>query len=234
MKRLLIIGISVFVASLLLNFPAALGLKLFAPEGLAMHGVAGTIWSGRAAEASYLSTYLGEVNWRFRPLSLLLARAGYRVQSRSPVGNFDTRFAVGVTGALRIDALDGRTRLSSIASVLPPQVPVQLFDANLDLALSDIVLVEGWPTKAHGSILLSGVRMTGQSDNLGSYEINVAEAEEPDTLVAQFKDTDGPLQIEGTVDVQRDGNYSMNCKASPRANAPATLMAAVDLICPTG
>lgn len=234
MKRLLIAGGVVFFLSLLLHIPAQLGLSLFAPEGLAMKGVSGTIWSGRAAEASYQRTYLGEVSWRFRPLSLLMARAGFHVTSRSPNGNFDAAFARGLGGALRIDAVNGRTRLSTLSPALPPALPVGNFDASLDIDLTDVIVVEGWPHRARGMLRIVGLEMRGFQGGLGNYEVRLYDAESGDAIAGEFNDLDGPLDIEGSLELTPDGNYSMNCSATARPDAPGGIAMAADLICPAG
>ena len=102
----LALGVGAYIAFTLVKFPAGTALRWFAPPGVALAGVAGTLWSGSAATCTVAGFTVEALRWDLRPASLLLGRLSAAVEARIPDG-----FVSG-----NITASPGRTRSSSSAS----------------------------------------------------------------------------------------------------------------------
>ena len=73
-RRYLAVGVAAFLVILVVNFPAGYvrGTLQEALPGLQLGNLSGSVFSGRSDSASYAGQDLGTVDWRLKPLALLL------------------------------------------------------------------------------------------------------------------------------------------------------------------
>ncbi|NJN50538.1 MAG: type II secretion system protein N [Gammaproteobacteria bacterium] len=84
MRRAILIGVFAFLASALAFAPASLVRGLVADvPGLALVGLSGTIWNGRA-RLTATGIDVGQITFRFRPADLLQARVAYDLRVEGP------------------------------------------------------------------------------------------------------------------------------------------------------
>jgi hypothetical protein len=74
--RFVIVGLITLTVGLLLLFPARVAYQWFAPPGIALSGIDGTIWRGMAREGDVGGLYLRNVGWRVQPLKLCTGKIG--------------------------------------------------------------------------------------------------------------------------------------------------------------
>ena len=99
-KRLITLGLLVVLAGLIALFPARVAYRWFAPEQFIVSGISGTVWSGRASEASANGFYLRDLNWTFRPLKLFTGKVAYSVESKFASGFMQGQLGLGFGGEL--------------------------------------------------------------------------------------------------------------------------------------
>src|SRR5689334_9572183 len=88
MKRwhFIAIGIGAYIAFALSSFPAGTAYSWFAPAGLQLQGLEGTLWSGRAAAASIGELSLHDIRWSVHAWQLLLGRVAADVRAQLDEG----------------------------------------------------------------------------------------------------------------------------------------------------
>jgi general secretion pathway protein N len=217
-KRLIAVGAAALVAGLVVTFPARIAYQWFAPPGLVLSGISGSIWNGKAAQGSAAGLFLSDVSWRFRPLSLFGLNLGYAIAAKVPSGFVESDVAVGTGGRLHFSDLAAALPVSSLSSVLPESG----IDADLNLQIDSLVLENGFPVHAEGTVGLSGLILRSLSPTaLGNYRA-VLETE-GERITGTFDDVSGVLDLAGTVVLGRDRAFLFTGKVAATADAPATV-----------
>jgi Type II secretion system (T2SS), protein N len=227
----LAIGIGLYVAFTLAMFPAGVALRWFAPENVAFAGVAGTFWSGSAATCSVEGFTLESLRWRVRPTALILGRVSANVEAKIPDG-FVRGDVIASPSSVRFSDLSLATSLPALEGVLP----VRGLRGQISVALESLVLENGWPAVAVGQVKLGKLESLplipdgrGAYIPLGDYTVTLAEAPEGE-LAATFVDNGGPLEVQGTVKLDKGRNYSLDALVEPRADAPEMLVQGLDIM----
>src|SRR5690606_26983266 len=112
------LGAGAYLAFVLATFPAGVAYRWFAPPELALIGIDGTVWSGRAALGSVAGLALRDVGWRLAPWRLLLASAGGQAEARLADGFVATEFSAGLRRVTLTD-LRASTSLPVLQALLP-------------------------------------------------------------------------------------------------------------------
>jgi hypothetical protein len=232
MKRLAILGIAFYLLALVLLFPAPLALRWFAPDALRMQSPSGSVWRGSAQAASFASYYLGTTQWALRPLDLARGLIAYHVDAQGPDGFIDGVFGATFGGDVRIRELSGTASLASLRDVLPPELPTSLFRGRVQLKVDELRLDDGWPTQGRGRVEVVDLALLSPPEQLGGYVLEMEPAD-GEGLRARFQaSAAAPLEIEGTVTLNPDRTYDLQCTARARPNASPNVQASVPLICP--
>jgi hypothetical protein len=166
-----------------------------------------------------------------RPLSLLRGRVAYRIQAQAPDGLIKGVFALSPAGTLHVSELSGVASMQSLASVLPQELPTSLFQGRAQFKLDDLRLAEGWPQSAHGQVDLVDLMLTTPVEPLGSYAMEL-DGGDGEPIRGSFHDTAGALEIKGTITLNADRTYVLQCTARARPQASDNIKASVGLICP--
>jgi general secretion pathway protein N len=212
-----LLAVVAFVAILLARMPAGWIL----PSRTAQGGCAsldGSLWSGACSGLTVGPTALGDVSWELRPLRLLRGRLAAHLSVTGPVsanGDVELGFGEHLTARnLSVDVpLDPR---------VVPGVPQELSGrAHAELALVEIE--HGVLTQLKGRIEAHDlVDHAGATTPLGSYVVEFP-GDSGDT-VGKLHDLSGPLALEGTLKLTRQGGYELEGLIAPRADAPPELV----------
>lgn len=123
MFRSLLAGLFVltFGVTLIANLPAKWVMQQFqqGASGLSYERATGTIWNGRLAEVMVAGQPLGEVQFQFRPLRLVQARATYDVAVRGDVGAFQGEVWASPGGGFSARLPRARIHVQELARVDP-------------------------------------------------------------------------------------------------------------------
>jgi general secretion pathway protein N len=215
LRTLVIAGAAALVVALVIAFPARLAWQWIAPPDVALQGIAGSIWNGRAHEASAGGVYLTDVRWRFRPLAVVRGRIEYTV-SAAPIGGFieaDVSMQAGRT-----------TGFENVAASLPvaalgPFIEVAGLDGEIDLEMDRLLIRDGVPVDANGTITLSSLVIRPlASMALGDYRASVETVD--GILRGDVEDVSGVLDVTGTFELRPDGSYVFTSLVGTRAGAP--------------
>jgi len=219
------LGLGAYIAFTLVQFPAGIALRWFAPPNISFAGVAGTLWSGSAATCSVEGFTVEGLRWDLRPISLLVGRLSADVEARIPDGFVSGNVAASPS-SVSFSGVRAATSLPALAGILP----VRGLRGQANVALEQLVLENGWPATAVGELKLAGLETlplisdgSGAYVPLGDYTVSFVPAPEGQ-LAATFVDNGGPLEVNGTVSLDTQRVYMIDALVEPRAGANAMLV----------
>ena len=219
MKRLVILGILMFLGVLLATFPARVAYNWFAPAQLQLSGIAGSIWNGSAAAAQVGDAYIQDISWKFAPMSLLSGTIGFRTHSSPASGTMNTEVAVGTGGKLLLSELTGNLPLD----LLHPALQQSGIRGDIALEFETIEIRNGVPVEALGTITISDFYVPELSTSrIGDFRAEIRTND--DALVGSIEDVAGVLDVAGTVSLDRDGLYSFVGQVAPTPMTPQSIV----------
>ena len=217
-RGLLLTAVLTFLIAFVLLFPARVAYRWVAPNGVAASGIQGTAWRGRAEAVSVSGIYFGDVSWRIRPLHLIVGQANYRVKG-SPVSGFvEANVGVRVGGALIVSDLAASLPLNMFAR----SVRVSGLQGEASLQFERIELKSGIPVAADGTVRVNNLVAPRLSrDSIGGYEAEFFTQD--GGVAATVEDTDGVVDLAGSLQVTEDRNYQFLGKVIAKPEAPTSL-----------
>ncbi len=215
MKRLIILGLVVFLAVLVVTFPARVAYDWFAPAELQLAGISGSIWNGSAAEAKAGGAYIRNITWRFSPASLFTGKLGFKTTSKPASGTMQVVVAVSPGGSLTLSDLSGNLPLD----LLHPALQRAGIRGDLSLGFDTVVLSNGVPVAADGIVTVSDFFIPDLSaSQLGDYRAEFQTNDE--VVVGSVEDVSGVLDVAGTINLNRDGSYAFIGLVAPTPTTP--------------
>lgn len=185
-------------------------------------GVSGNLWRGKAVVVSIGGIALHDVRWRWRPHALLLGRISHRVTALSSGGQMEAIVASSMIGStLRLYDLKGTLPIEQVGRSM--QLPVMPFSGRIQLALEMLKLRNGRLWNAEGAVDFDQVQFnfTSPAVVLGNYRAEIGT--DKDLIHLALTSQGGQLEAEGTANVTREGQYSLDMRLRPRATAPAAV-----------
>jgi general secretion pathway protein N len=214
-----LLGFLAFAAVLLARLPA----DWIVPSGprapFACAALEGTLWSGTCSGLMLQGRPFGEFSWELRPLTLLRGRLGAHLTLSAPAVQAAADADVGLGGT--VTARNVRADLTLDPKLLPGMPPQLHGQAHLDLSL---VRVKGGAlTELKGTIEAHDLEdRAGSVTPLGSYAVRFAGGDgEP---VGQIRDLGGPLSLQGTLRLPRQGGYDLEGTVATRPEASPELI----------
>jgi general secretion pathway protein N len=216
--RFIVAACVTFIAGLVLFFPARVAYQWFAPPGINLAGISGSVWNGEARQARSGSIYLQDLRWRIKPLSLFTGKLDYQVEGSPPSGFIDGRLTLSMAGKVTVKDLRG-------------SVPLQLFEqpagirglrGTINVQFERLVMENGLPVAANGQLEVSNlVAPTIHRASIGGYR---AEFFTQDTgVIASVEDTDGLIDVAGSLELSPDRTYRFVAQLAPKNNTPANV-----------
>ena len=216
--KLIGVGIVTLVLGLVLLFPARIAYQWFAPPGVALSGIGGTVWSGQAAQASFEGIYLQGVTWKFRPQALFGGQLAIEVEA-SPVSGFvEATVAVGFSETLHFSDLRGSLPLQAVEGI----AGMPGLRGSVSLQFERLDIRDGLPVAANGVLTVSSlVAPRIYRGPIGGYR---AEFFTQNTgIMASVEDTDGVVDLAGSLEVAADRTYRFIAQLAPKPNTPERL-----------
>ena len=216
--RLIAVGLITLCVGLVTMFPARVAYQWFAPPGISLEGISGSIWSGRVARADIQGFYLQDISWRIKPLGLLRAKLAYALEAEPASGFINANAYFGVTGTIRLEDLQASLALQSVEQL----AGVPGLRGNVNLQFERIVVADGLPVAANGELAVANlVAPLIHRGSIGGYR---AEFFTQDTgVLASVVDTDGVVDIAGSFEIAADRSYQFLAQLAPKAETPDNL-----------
>jgi general secretion pathway protein N len=228
----LALGVGAYLAFALALFPASAAMRWFAPSELAVAGIEGTAWSGRAASATVAGFSVANLRWRLSPWTLFAGRLRAQLEAQLSDG-FVSGEVTASSRRVEVRDLRGSTSLNALRAVLP----VRGINGQVSVNLARLVLEDGWPSSAVGELKLARIEVTPFVPSpggppligIGDYTVTFVEAEEG-ALRGQVVDNGGPLEVAGTVAIDAQRAYTLDAQIKPRPDAPEQLVAGLKIM----
>jgi hypothetical protein len=226
-RALISLGLAFFLLTVLLRLPAA-WVSGRLPDAVHCEFPVGTVWSGSCGQLRVAAVSLSELHWQLLPLQLLRLRLAARLTCSDPRAMGTADLAVGFRQALYLRNVDVDLPVESgIVPWFPDDWNGQL---HIDLVSAD--LQGGRLNAARGTLTARSLRGAYGQSELGSYTLKFLEPGPDGQIRAELKDLGGPLQLQGQLQLRRDGNYELNGHVMTRAQASDDLQHWMQLLGP--
>ena len=217
-RTLILAGAATAVVGLLIMFPARVAYRWFAPPTASLSGIDGTLWHGSARQAIVNGVYLRDLQWRIRPLLLFTARLSYALEARPASGFVETNVAAGLGGSVAFGDLNASVPLEAFA----PALGIQGLRGSASLQFERLTFADGVPVAADGSLALQNLVLPQVSrSSIGGYRGDFFT--EDDGVAASVEDTDGVLDLAGSLKLSRDRSYQLIAQVAPKASTPESI-----------
>jgi general secretion pathway protein N len=204
----------IFVVS---QIPAVWGAYAMTRSGqLALSGVSGTLWSGRASLASFkadgIDYSLGQLYWKLKPWSLLTLTPCADIVTELDRQHIEGEVCAGISGNL---ALRDAT-ISAPAALLQPALPLSI-DGQLSVSIHHMQVQGDYLQNLEGNLSWTAAQIHNGNNwmALGSYAAQLTD-DERGGIMAEVFHLDGPTEIDLQVQLfaggggKVRGTFSMN------------------------
>jgi general secretion pathway protein N len=217
-KRLILAGLATFAIGVALSFPARIAYDWFFSPEMRLSGINGTVWKGRAVEVSIGGIYLRDVEWAFLPLSVFKGRVAYAIELQTAFGSLHGNVSAGAGGDIALQNVESSFALREFSDLFQ----LKGFDGILEMRIDTLVIDDGLPVTARGSIRLSDLLARQISPLvIGDYLAEFSSNESG--IIGSVEDLSGVLDVAGTISIRRDRSYSFVGKVAALPEAPAGL-----------
>ena len=226
-RGLITTGFLVLVLGLIIMFPARVAVGWFAPAQIAISGIQGTVWHGKANEAALNGIYVRDVEWRLNALQLFTGKLSYSVEATPVSGFLEADISVGFSGALTLSDLTAALPLDLFAGV----TGVPGLRGNANLAFERVEFIGGLATAAEGTVQIANllVPMVGR-DSLGGYRAEFFT--QNDGISASIEDTDGVLDLAGSLQIRTDRSFAFIALVIATPETPQSIRSQLDFLPP--
>lgn len=214
-RGLAVVALLTAVLALVVTFPARVAYQWASSPLLAMSGISGTVWSGKAREFSTNGVYLRDLEWRAQPLRLLTGKIAYSISASPVSGFFESNIAIG---------LDGTTTLTDLTAALPLQMmedaaKVPGLRGEASLQFERVQLENGRAAAMDGSVTIANLVVPiVHRGSLGGYKAEFFT--QNNGIVASVEDTDGVVDLAGSLQIKPDATYSFLGQVIAKSNTP--------------
>lgn len=218
-RGLLLVAALTLTLALVLMFPARVAHRWITPDGVAISGISGTAWRGRAEAMSVSGIYLSAVRWRMRPMYLFAGQIRYQVQG-SPVSGFlESDIGMGLGGSITLSELAASLPLGVFAGPLN----ISGLQGSASLRFDHVKLRDEVPVAANGTVAVNDLVVPRLSrEPIGAYQAEFST--QGDGISATVEDVDGVVDLAGSLQINDDRSYQFLGKIIAQPGAPASLL----------
>jgi general secretion pathway protein N len=217
-SRLAIIGLVTLLIGLVAMFPARVAYHWVSPPGVAIAGIEGTVWSGRARDGQVAGLYLRDIGWRMRPLALFKGQLAYAVEADAASGFATANVALGAGGRAVLEDLTASLTLKDLQEI----VGMPGLDGAASLQFQRLAFENGVPVAANGVLEVANLLAPKvHRSPLGGFRV---EFFTQDTgIVASVEDVDAVVDLAGSLTLTADRSYQFIGQVAPTENTPSGL-----------
>ena len=241
MKRawpLFAIGAVVYLLVMVVNFPAVRMVPLLERQvaGLSLHAVAGSVFSGQAAQLVYQGLDFGRLTWQASPARLLLGRLEFQIELTDPANPGHANIAFTPWGHVYGRDLQLTLSPDRIVNHYLLVHPVEYFlssvktSGTMQLQIDTFRIVGGFPEDVTGVVSWDdGVVLDPLEIILG--DVGMTLSSQKDHLVGSLVEG-GRLEAAGEIQLFADGRYNVNLRLMPDNEMSDETLAYLETVCP--
>jgi len=213
------------VVGLVVLFPARVAYHWLAPAEFSVSGITGTVWRGSADAADANGVLLRNLSWKFQPFRLYTGSLVYKIDGAPADGFIEGDIFVSIGRSLTVSG--DNVRASLPLSMFEKALNVPGLRGNSSLQFERLKLRDGMPVELDGTLDIAGLVVpVVNGGSIGGYRIEFFTA--ADGISASLEDTDGVLDIAGSLQLKSDRSYQLLAQVAPKATAPAVLRSRVE------
>lgn len=224
-RGLLMAAVIALIVGVVALFPARVAYRWLSPVEFSMSGISGTVWNGNADAADANGVVFRSLGWRFRPLRLFTGRLVYKIDAAPAEGFIEGDIFVSIGRSVSVSG-------ENIRSALPLRMFQRTLNVgglrgNASLQLERIELVDGMPVELDGSLDIADLVVpVVNGGSIGGYRVEFFTG--ADGISASLEDTDGVLDIAGSLQLNSDRSYQLLAQVVAKATAPVALRGRID------
>ena len=220
--RLGLLGLAAFLIAVIVLFPAAPVIQRIEPQlgPVALDGVSGRLYKGAISRVVYddgiLPLEFSDVNWTLDPLALIRGTgADVRFDGYGGGGSGNVVRTWG--GDLKVSDFAMNVDARRLEALLP--LPIAQFSGALVADIRSLMVEGELLTEVDGTITWNdAVLEQPMSARLGDVTVQIAK-DGPESHLVNVNAVGGELQIEGTINLAQDGDFSTNLLLTPSNEA---------------
>jgi general secretion pathway protein N len=196
-ERWVILGVVLLAVFVIINIPAIWGGYLLTRgTGLALSGVTGSLWNGRASLASFSQNdkniSLGQLSWRLQPLSLISLSPCAHVKTGYDEQEFAGEICVSLNGGIKIQDAQASFPVTLLQSQIP--VPIQ---GMLMMKIESLKLKGDVLTQLKAKADWMGARINNGANwlDIGNYSADLKD-NGSNGVRAQLVELAGPIDVD--------------------------------------
>ena len=217
-SRLIKIGVLTFIVGAILFFPARVAYQWFAPPGLSLSGISGSIWNGRAREGDANGVYLRDLKWHIRPLDFATLKLGFAVKTMLASGFIEGDIAFGITGSIVAREISASLPLRTLQAA----IGMPGLQGNLSAQFGVLKLEDGLLVTADGVLEVADlIAPLIDRNSIGGYKAEFLTQESG--IFASVEDTDGIVDLAGSLQILTDRSYLFIAQLSAKPETPPNL-----------
>ncbi len=178
-----------------------------------LYQISGTVWEGKATAVDIGVNRLEDVRWNLRPWALLLGRLEARIDFAKGKGRISALAGRTFAGSVYLRELRGKLPLSDLESFIS-KTPMGL-SGSLDIAMTDLTFADHLIESVNGTLRIVGAGVGPPvNTSIGNFTMDLETGDEG--IRGVLRDAGGPLQAEGLLLLEADGNYKFTMELSLR------------------
>ncbi len=215
LRWLLAAGLLAFLAGVVILFPARIAYRWFIPTEVTLAGIEGSIWNGRADHSSIHGVYVRNLDWTIHPLLLLTGRVSGSGTGELVSGFIEGRFTLTAGGRILLQDISASLALSALSGAL--EMP--RLDGTANLRFNRVDIRDGLPVAANGTLEVANLLAPTIYPRaaIGGYRAEFFTQE--NGIAASVEDTDGVVDVAGSLTVSRDRNFVFLATIAPKPGA---------------
>ncbi|RUM94920.1 MAG: hypothetical protein DSZ28_00705 [Thiothrix sp.] len=224
MKRI-ILSLLFFTLGLILFLMATLPIRFglqFLPESVPVQisGAQGTVWNGEAANIRWQNQSLGQLTWKLHALPLLKAQltTDFTLTGK----DLNAQGQASITTDSSVQLTDTQLHAELAALPIPKARLLVTPEGALNATIRNLVYADNLVQTADADFFWKPARITSPVKyDLGEIELKVTG--ENAELTGKLDSRDGPIQANGTLNLNRKGSLKADIQLTPNQTTPKEL-----------
>lgn len=223
------LGLISYLIFMVLLFPAAPVVDRLALAPASLTGVSGPLWSGKVDTVEFPNDSMPtgpdmfeieNVSWRVAPLKLLTGAGATNIDFEAYGGTGEGLIAQSFTGTTSIEDFTYEAEGKSLSVLLEPFAKIGgVFTINV----ANMQMLNQQPESLEATIIWKNASLVEPLiAKLGDMELTIKPVGEKH--VAKISSNGGQLDIDGSADIEKNGDFKSNIVIKPKQGAPQVVV----------
>lgn len=223
------LGLLSYLIFMVLLFPAAPVVDRISLAPVSLNGVSGPLWSGDVATVEVPNDSLPtgpdkfaleNVSWRVAPLKLLTGAGAAHIDFEAYGGTGSGLVAQGFSGDMLVEDFTYESNGKSLSVLLEPFAKI---GGVFNISIAKLQIVNNQPQSLHATITWKNASLLEPLiAKLGDVELLIKP--EGEKHVVSLISNGGELDISGSADIEKNGDFKSDIVIKPNQGAPQVVV----------